>query len=133
MGKALSLLADELQVPPMSARSLPPVIVLVSDGLPTDDFEAGLRALMAQPWGQKAVRLAIAIGQDADHKCLQKFIGNPEIRPLQANNPEALVEYFRMVSTVVLDHASDVLPPGERKSIVPPPLPASAIKDSVVW
>ena len=51
MGRALALVAEELKVPPMSPRSIPPVLILVSDGQPTDDFDAGLRALMAQPWG----------------------------------------------------------------------------------
>src|SRR5437764_1234634 len=66
MGKALSILADEMKMPPMSERALPPVLVLISDGQPTDNFEKGLKQLLAQPWGKKAVRIAIAIGEDAD-------------------------------------------------------------------
>ena len=106
MGKALAMVAEQLKMPPMSERALPPVLVLVSDGQPTDNFDAGLKALMEQPWGKKAVRIAIAIGEDADHDVLQKFIGHPEIKPLQANNPEALVNYVKWVSTAVLQSAS---------------------------
>lgn len=106
MGVALSLLADQLTVPPMEDRALPPVLVLISDGQPTDDFEQGLAELMKQPWGKKAVRIALAIGQDADLNVLQKFIGNSEFRPLQANNPETLVKYIKWVSTAVLKAAS---------------------------
>jgi uncharacterized protein YegL len=102
----LGLVAEQLKMPPMSERALPPVLVLVSDGQPTDNFDAGLKALMDQPWGKKAVRIAIAIGEDADHEVLQKFIGHPEIKPLQANNPEALVSYVKWVSTAVLQSAS---------------------------
>jgi len=61
---------------------------------------------MDQPWGKKAVRIAIAIGADADHDVLQKFIGHVEIKPLQANNPESLVNYIKWVSTAVLKSAS---------------------------
>jgi uncharacterized protein YegL len=43
----------------MEQRALPPVLVLISDGQPTDDFEAGLATLMAEPWARKAVRLAV--------------------------------------------------------------------------
>ena len=50
----------------MQERALPPVLVLISDGQPTDDFEGGLRVLMAEPWGMKAVRLAVAIGGELD-------------------------------------------------------------------
>jgi uncharacterized protein YegL len=106
MGKALSMVADQLRIPPMTDRALPPVLVLVSDGQPTDDFNKGLRDLMEQPWGKKAVRIAIAIGTDADHDVLQKFIGHSELKPLQANNPEALVKYIKWVSTAVLKSAS---------------------------
>lgn len=106
MGKAFSMVAEQLKIPPMTDRALPPVLVLISDGQPTDDYKKGLQELLDQPWGKKAVRIAIAIGADADLDVLQKFIGNPEILPLQANNPEALVKYIRWVSTVVLKSAS---------------------------
>lgn len=106
MGKALSMVAEQLKIPPMTDRALPPVLVLISDGQPTDDFSKGLKDLMEQPWGKKAVRIAIAIGTDADYDVLQKFIGNVELKPLQANNPEALVRHIRWVSTAVLKSAS---------------------------
>lgn len=106
LGRALSMVADELKIPPMTDRALPPVLVLISDGQPTDDWSGGLKALMDQAWGKKAVRIAIAIGEDADHEVLQKFIGHPELKPLQANNPESLVRHIKWVSTAVLKSAS---------------------------
>ena len=106
MGRALSMVAEQLKMPPMTDRALPPVLVLISDGQPTDDFHKGLQALMNEPWGKKAVRIAIAIGEDADTEVLQKFIGHPELQPLQANNPEALVRHIKWVSTAVLKAAS---------------------------
>ncbi|HEX8852237.1 MAG TPA: VWA domain-containing protein [Pyrinomonadaceae bacterium] len=106
MGKALQLVAEQLKMPPMSERALPPVLVLVSDGQPTDDFDAGLKALMNEPWGKKAVRIAISIGRDADDEVLQKFIGNSELKPLAANSPEALVRHIKWASTAVLKSAS---------------------------
>jgi uncharacterized protein YegL len=106
MGRAMTIVADQLKIPPMTDRALPPVLVLISDGQPTDDFSGGLQALMNEPWGRKAVRVAIAIGEDADQEVLNKFIANPELKPLQANNPESLVKYIRWVSTAVLKSAS---------------------------
>lgn len=106
MGKALSMLADQLSPDHMPGRALPPVLVLISDGQPTDNFDAGLKALLDQPWGKKAVRIAIAIGEDADSDVLQKFIGHPEFKPLQANNAETLVRYIKWASTEVLKSAS---------------------------
>jgi len=106
LGEALSEVADQLSVDKMPSRALPPVLVLLSDGQPTDDYRAGLQELMAQPWGKKSVRIAIAIGQDADQDCLQEFIGNPEFKPLQANNAERLTQLIKWSSTVVVQQAS---------------------------
>jgi uncharacterized protein YegL len=106
MGKALRMVAEQLQMPPMEKRALPPVLVLISDGLPTDDYKGGLKALKEQPWGQKAVRVAIAIGRDADTDVLAQFIDHPEIKPLVANNADQLVQYIRWASTEVLKQAS---------------------------
>lgn len=116
LGEALELLAATLQSPPMEERALPPVIVLISDGQPTDDFQTGLMKLMRQPWAQKAVRLAIALGHDADMDILQQFIG-PEPqdldgrnrsaqRPLQASNATTLAQYIQWASTAVVGAAS---------------------------
>ena len=116
MGEALELVAGALQSPPMEERALPPVLVLISDGQPTDDFDAGLARLMREPWAQKAVRLAIAMGHDADLEVLQQFIG-PEPgggqghgksprRPLQASNATTLAQYIQWASTAVVGAAS---------------------------
>lgn len=106
MGRALKMVAEQLRPDAMPPRALPPVLVLISDGQPTDNFDAGLKALMAEPWGLKAVRISIAIGADADLNVLQKFIGNPEFQPLQANNADTLVRYIRWASTEVIKSAS---------------------------
>lgn len=106
MGRALMMVAEQLRIPPMTDRALPPVLVLISDGQPTDDFNAGLKALMSEPWGKKAVKIAIAIGSDADEDVLQKFIGNHELKVLKAGNPEQLVKFIKWSSSVVLKAAS---------------------------
>jgi uncharacterized protein YegL len=123
MGKALRMVAEQLKVLP--ERGLPPVLVLISDGQPTDDFDGGLKEILDQPWGKKAVRIAIAIGEDADLDVLQKFINNPEIKPLRANTPEALVRYIKWVSTAVLKSASS--PASQSKQVaagINVPIPA---------
>lgn len=44
-GKACDLLAAQLSIPPMPERALPPVVVLLSDGQPTDDYKQPLANL----------------------------------------------------------------------------------------
>jgi uncharacterized protein YegL len=129
MGQALRMVAEELHIPPMTDRALPPVLVLISDGQPTDDFAGGLVALMREPWGIKAVRVAIAIGEDADTEVLQSFIGDTGLAPLRANNPETLVRHIQWVSTAVLKAAS--MPASQSREAgmvganVPVPVPVS--------
>ena len=137
MGRALLLVTEALKISSMPERALPPVLVLVSDGQPTDDFKGGLQALMAEPWGKKAVRLAIAIGEDADTGVLQDFIGHTEIQPLQANNAEDLVNYIRWASTAVLQAASapasqaSSAPAGVNVPLPSPPPPGPADANDV--
>jgi len=109
MGKAFNLLAAQLTIPPMSDRALPPVLVLLSDGQPTDDYKTELEKLLKLPWGKKSVRIAIAIGQDADTEVLYEFTGNKEL-VLQANNSADLVKMIKWASTA----ASMVSAPASR-------------------
>lgn len=112
LGKAFDLLCGQLSIPPMSDRALPPVIVLLSDGQPTDSYKTQLDTLLNMPWGKKSVRIAIAIGRDADRSVLEEFTGNSEM-VLDANNPQALVALIKWASTV----AKQVSTPASRRVV----------------
>lgn len=81
------------------------MLAVISDGQPNDDFEAGLERLNSEPRAKKAVRVAIAIGKDADADVLRQFTG-PEYPVLAANNAEQLTEFIRWVSTEPVKSAS---------------------------
>ena len=104
LGAAFDLLAKELDIPPMPTRALRPVIVLVSDGLPTDDYRSSLDKLMKLPWMKKAVRIAIGIGHadddDYDRDVLEEFTNNKEL-VLEANNAPTLIKMIKWASTAV--------------------------------
>ena len=110
MGEALGMVGEALQPPLLTDRALPPVIALVTDGLPTDDFQAGLDHLMSKPWGRQALRVVVAIGEDSNsneaQEIFRNFMANDALRPFHANNPEALAEQIRWVSTAVLKSVS---------------------------
>jgi uncharacterized protein YegL len=127
MGQAFALLAAELQSLPQTARLLPPVVVLVSDGKPTDDWRGALQALLEVPWAKRAVKMAIAIGQDADQETLRKFMDDPERPVLRADNAEQLVNCIKWVSTSIT-----ATPPG-RELPKPPPVERAAVRDDSVW
>ncbi|MDQ4098333.1 MAG: tellurium resistance protein [Actinomycetota bacterium] len=131
LGAALSLVADVLTVPPMPARAFPPVIVLVTDGRPTDAWKESLQRLLEIPWGAKAVRMAIAIGRDANHSVLQEFIGRDSgRRPLHAGSPEDLAGLIRWTSTVVVRQASQPVPHEQHSDPLTKPPPPM---DLLVW
>ncbi|WSF31579.1 tellurium resistance protein [Streptomyces sp. NBC_01351] len=135
LGDALHLVSRELDTPPMPQRALKPVLALVSDGVPTDDWKAGLRAVDATPWGRKAVRVAIAIGADADRTVLQEFLGNPEFQPLDANSPKQLAAAIRWASTAAVKAASQPVAGGGDTIAKQPPYapPVLADDDDDVW
>jgi len=118
MGEALRLAAAALRTPPMPERAVSPVLVLITDGHHTDDFEGGLQALLSEHWGREAVRMAVAIGRDVSLGILQSFIGNDEILPLQASNPEGLIQQIRWASRSAVQSASQLIDPGERRRMM---------------
>lgn len=99
MGKAFELISAQLEMPPMPERALPPVLVLMSDGMPTDAYKKPLDKLLKMPWGRKAVRIAISIGKDADDSVLAQFTGNPEL-VFKANNAAMLTKLIKWASTM---------------------------------
>jgi uncharacterized protein YegL len=140
MGHALQEVAKALSEKNMPDRGLPPVLVLLTDGQPTDDFNSGLKALMDQPWGKKSVRIGIAIGDDADEDVIRKFIGNPEIPPLKAVNAADLARKIKWASTVPLKAASnpasrtkDQSSTGHVPIPAPPPDSVSAVSPEDAW
>lgn len=74
-----------------------PVLFLMSDGQPTDEYRKALDSLRENRWFKVAIRVAIAIGDDADMQVLTEFTGNPEL-VLTAHTPEALKQMIRFVS-----------------------------------
>lgn len=106
MGAAFRMLGEALSKSAMPGRHLPPVVVLASDGYPTDDFEAGLAALFAADHAAAAIRLAIAIGGEADLEVLERFIRRPTLKPLRANNASELVRHIKWATTAPVRTAS---------------------------
>ena len=106
MGAALAMMAQALSPERLPGRQLPPVLVMVSDGFPSDDFDEGLAALFAQDIARSAIRLGIAIGSDADLETLEAFIDHPTLQPLRANNAPDLVQHIKWATTAPVKAAS---------------------------
>ena len=96
--------AEALAPGRIERRALRPALLLITDGLATDPpggFEAGLATLMAQPAGKAALRLAIAIGRDAQSEALDRFIGDPSVPVLVADSTEDIADRLVAASLAV--------------------------------
>ena len=136
LGAALRLIAKEMAQPADGGRIFPPGFVLISDGRPTDDFSRSLRELLTVPEAAKAVRVAVAIGRDADTETLQEFMGRTDLRPLRADNPEMLVARLRFASTIAIESSASPRSSLARTVIEVPGLAAASESDSAdedVW
>jgi uncharacterized protein YegL len=119
MGEALALLAEAIENLHTNEENLPPILVMISDGYPSDNFQSGLDNLMQQFGSKKAVRIAIAVGQYTDLEVLQKFIDNPELKPLPANNPSQLMSQIKWIATTAIKSVSSSSPEGKFSLITP--------------
>jgi uncharacterized protein YegL len=77
--------------------SFAPAIFILSDGEPTDDWEGGLNALKQNNWFKAAVKVAIAIGDDANKDVLEKFTGTMEA-VLETHSAAMLKKMIKFVS-----------------------------------
>jgi uncharacterized protein YegL len=103
MGSAFSVTAEVLGTDRLERRALRPAILLITDGLPTDPpggFEAGLSALTSCPAGRSALRVAVAIGRDANSEPLNRF-RSPEAPILVADRTDDIVERLVAASIAV--------------------------------
>lgn len=56
-----------------------PVLIFMSDGGPTDDYQKALKNINeTNKWFKHATKIAIAVGEDADNDVLSKVVGNVE-------------------------------------------------------
>jgi uncharacterized protein YegL len=104
MGPAFAMVANVLAPEQLAHRALRPALLLITDGMSTDPpggLQAGLDALMSQPAGRAALRLAVAIGRDAQSDALNNFIGDPSVPVLVADSTEDIADRLVAASLAV--------------------------------
>ncbi|MDD9271484.1 VWA domain-containing protein [Paenibacillus sp. GCM10023248] len=107
IGLLNSILNDTEQIPP---RAYIPTIVLVGDGRPTDEWRMPLDELMGSPRGQKTVRLAMGIGDDADYSVLKAFVNDEKIGVFKARDARSIKEFFQWVTLSVTSRTASQNP-----------------------
>lgn len=100
MGAAFEELASKLSKNEFfSGKKLfkAPVVIMMTDGEPNDDWEKGLTKLQQNKFFKHAIKIGIAIGADADEEVIAKFTGTLET-VLSAYSVNALKKLIRIVT-----------------------------------
>lgn len=120
LGSALEIVTELVEGREhMPKRAYRPTVVLASDGIPTDDWQAPLRALLESERAAKAQRFALGIGADADHDVLRSFLDDPETRVFAAHEAQEIAKFFQWVTMTVTFRSRSVQP---NRSVVIDPL-----------
>jgi len=99
-GAACKTLNDKLSTKAFmqeASGSFAPAIFLLSDGEPTDEWQSALAALRQNNWFKAGVKVAIAIGDDANKDMLKEFTGSMEA-VLETHNAATLKKMIKFVS-----------------------------------
>lgn len=110
-----SLIEDKTQIP---SRSYKPTIVLLTDGIPTDAFLLPMNDLINDGRSSKAFRIAMAIGDDADHSMLSKFVSSPEYLIL-GESARDIRKFFRFVTMSVTQRMKSQTPDVQQITQIP--------------
>lgn len=97
---ARTILDDPANVP---ERAFPATMILVSDGAPTDEWEAPLNDLVSGERGRKALRLAVGIGSDRTSEAEEVLTAfcSPGTAVLRADQVHQINALFRWVTATV--------------------------------
>lgn len=79
---------------------LAPGIIILSDGEPTDDWEKPLAELRKNNWFKNAIKIAFAVGDDANKQVLGEICGNSEA-VISIDDPEKIRGYIKFVTAAV--------------------------------
>jgi len=111
MGHAFELATNVLEDKELiTSRDYRPVLILLSDGIPTDDWKAGLEHLKSSERGQKASRFARAIGAEANIDVLEAFNNDLEAHVFKSNEVRDIHRFFRAVTMSVTSRSQSRTP-----------------------
>lgn len=121
MGEAFLLAAemieDKEQIP---SRAYKPVVILISDGHPTDNFDLGMTKLLNGERSAKATRFAMGIGSDADLSLLGDFANDPEAPVFKTENARDIHRFFKAVTMSVTARSQSTTPNQSVPLTIPP-------------
>ena len=104
---ATQLLEDQSKI---TSRDYRPVLILLSDGIPTDEWKINLEKLCASDRASKASRFAMAIGNEANLTVLEQFNNDLEASVFKSNEARDIHRFFRAVTMSVTARSQSQTP-----------------------
>lgn len=122
---AKALIEDREQTP---SRAYRPLVILVSDGVPTDSWESKLDSFINDGRSAKCDRMALGIGREAysglGRATLERFVAGTEHEVFEAKDAGEIHKFFRFVTMSVVTRSLSQNPNAVPKdSTLQPPQP----------
>jgi uncharacterized protein YegL len=125
---AKSVIEDREQTP---SRAYRPLVVLISDGEPTDSWESKLASFIQDGRSAKCDRMALGIGEAATsgrgRATLERFIAGTDHKVFEAKDAGEVHNFFKFVTMSVVSRSlsqnPNLVPPD---ATLKPPTPAPA-------
>jgi len=115
---AIKMLCEHLDLEMMPKRGYPPVAVLVSDGYCTEtssEYNDAIAQLNKTPWGRKAARIVVSIGDDIDEDALRQFV-NKNGSYINCEDAEQIIDYIKTKTTEATLSSSESVPKASGES-----------------
>ena len=96
-----------------ASGSFAPAVILFSDGEPTDNWQSELDQLKQNNWFKSAIKVALAVGEDANIDVLREFTGTSEA-VIPVHNRGELKRTIRFVSVTASKVASTSTQAGDQ-------------------
>ncbi|MGL4862094.1 MAG: vWA domain-containing protein [Cetobacterium sp.] len=92
----------------IASNSFRPMIILLSDGYPTDDYEVNFNDFINQGRSQKCERISLGIGDSYDNEMLKKF--STEGQVFEAKDASKLIDFFKFITMTLKDKSISLNP-----------------------
>jgi uncharacterized protein YegL len=125
---AKGIVEDKEQTP---SRAYRPLVVLVTDGYPNDDWEKPFVDFVEFGRSAKCDRMALAVGGDTDMSMLNRFVAGTGHEVFTTDQADGIVKFFKFVTMSVVTRTRSQNPnqvPADREV---KPLPAPALVEDM--
>lgn len=135
MGEAFKMLNEKLSKTSgfmkRASGSHAPVLFLMSDGEPNDDYKTHLAKLQQNAWFKVSIKVALAIGDDANDHVLQEFTGSKESVVRVPDGQNAGEKLAKMVQFIAITSSQVASNHGDASSISKQEILEDAIQAAV--